>query len=137
LHVFVQFVEEIHQLSVSRYVWLFYSQVIMVWFPKRKTFFFGTNEELFIVKKWEHNRLQQRGVQHRVHDNNSTNKSFPWAEMAPRNKVTNFFTDNLIFILDFIKTLKELIFHIFPPNDLELMNMTLNIFKHLVFPLNP
>jgi hypothetical protein len=109
----------------------------MVWFPKRKTFFFGTNEELFIVKKWEHNRLQQRGVQHHVHDNNSTNKSFPWAEMAPRNKVTNFFTDNLIFILDFIKTLKELIFHIFPPNVLELMNMTLNIFKHLVFPLNP
>ncbi len=57
--------------------------------------------------------------------------------MAPGNKVTNFFADNLIFILDFIKTLKELIVHIFPPNSLELMNMSLHIFKHLMVPLNP
>lgn len=52
-------------------------------------------------------------------------------------KLPTFFTDNLILILDFIKTLKELIFHIFPPNSLELMNMSLNIFEHLVVPLNP
>jgi hypothetical protein len=113
--------------------------VIMVWFPKRKTFFFGTNEELFIVKKWEHNRPQPARGECSIMCMTITQLINPflgpiWHHLK---KVTNFLTDNLIFILDFIKTLKELIFYIFPPNSLELMNMSLNIFKHLVVPLNP